>query len=113
MAELLDARVLRALREAQGWDQQTLAQHAGIDPSVVSRLERGLQDDLRASVLVAFARALTTPVDSLLLDIPLPPRFDPDLTAALAKLDGLSSAQQRQIAALLRAYVATIPDHSP
>src|SRR5262245_12483214 len=58
MSDILDTQALRSLREAKGWDQQTLASAAGVDPSVVSRLERGLQVDLKASVLVGLAYAL-------------------------------------------------------
>lgn len=112
MAELLDTRTLRTLREAQGWDQQTLAQRAGVDPSVISRLERGLQEDLRVSVMVALARALGTSVESLLAAPPVPLRFGAELTAALTQLDALSRAQQHQVAALLRAYVTTLPSDS-
>ena len=112
MSDVLDTQVLRSLREAKGWDQQTLANAAGIDPSVISRLERGLQIDLRASVLVAVARALAIPVDSILAT-PYQyasPEFIVELTDAVGTLTALSAAQQRQIAALIRAYVLTRPE---
>ena len=83
MTELLNAETLRRLREARHWDKQTLAQHAGVDPSVISRLERGLQDDLRASVLIALARVFHTPVDALLAQPHLPLAVSAELTAAL------------------------------
>ncbi len=107
---LLNTELLRALREGRGWDQLTLARQAGIDPSVISRLERGLQEDMRASVLLALARTLQTPVD-LLLAVPVaPPTLGAELTGAIAALGDLAPAQQRQVAALLRAYVATLPE---
>lgn len=111
MSDLIDIQMLRALREAKGWDQQTLARHAVIDPSVVSRLERGMQHDLRASVLVALARALGVPVDLLLItpQQELPPEMARELSVVLPQLVHLSAAHQLQIAALLRAYLATIP----
>jgi transcriptional regulator with XRE-family HTH domain len=109
MAELLDVRMLRALREARGWDQQTLAREAGVDPSVISRLERGLQDDFRVSVLVALARTLAIPVDSILAEPAVTPALDAELAAIVSQLGALTSAQQRQVAAILSAYLATLP----
>jgi transcriptional regulator with XRE-family HTH domain len=108
---LIDVNVLRSLREARGWDQATLAAHAGIDPSVISRLERGLQVDLKASVLASLARALQIPVDALLA-APYrqhPAALAPELDAAIAQLSALAPAQQRQVAALLQAYLRTLP----
>lgn len=101
---------LRALRAARGWDQQTLAHRVGIDPSVISRLERGLQEDTRLSVLLALARAFQVSTDVLLVDPVIPPALNGDLLAAITTLAQLAPAQQRQVAALLRAYVANLPD---
>jgi transcriptional regulator with XRE-family HTH domain len=109
MTALLNAETLRQLREARRWDQQTLAQSAGVDPSVISRLERGIQEDLRASVLVSLARALHTSVDSLLAEPLTPGPLTADLSAAVQHLATLSPMQQRQVAALIRAYVETVP----
>jgi transcriptional regulator with XRE-family HTH domain len=112
MSDVIDTQILRSLRAAKGWDQQTLASTAGVDPSVISRLERGLQVDLKASVLVALAHALDVPVDSL---IATPYQHSAlgavaELTAAMAALTALSAAHQRQVAALVRAYVSSMPD---
>jgi transcriptional regulator with XRE-family HTH domain len=112
MSDVINPQVLRALREARGWDQQTLAATAGVDPSVVSRLERGLQLDLKASVLVALARALDSQVDAL-LDVPYHqgrPAFIAELTAALSRLADLSPAHQRQVAAIVQTYMSTLPE---
>jgi transcriptional regulator with XRE-family HTH domain len=109
---LLDPKTLRTLREAKGWNQQALAEAAGIDPSVISRLERGLQSDLRASVLIALADALSTPVDTLLT----PPHKHTtptalaELVAVIYDIQRLSDARQRQVAAILRAYLAMMPE---
>lgn len=108
--ELLDVETLRKLREARGWDQQTLALRAGIDPSALSRLERNLQDDLRASGLVALARALDVPVEALLLSPISASPLNPELTAAVTRLSTLPPAHQRQVAAILTAYLATLPE---
>jgi transcriptional regulator with XRE-family HTH domain len=112
MSSVIDGNVIRSVREAKGWDQLTLAQAAGINPSVVSRLERGLQDDLRASVLVALARALEVPVDSLLHPSlrQAPTALTPELVEVLADLARLSPAMQQQVAAILRGYLSTLPE---
>src|SRR5687768_3834103 len=111
MNTLVDAQALRSLRESKRWDQQTLAHAAGIDPSVVSRLERGLQTDLKASILVALANALDVSVDALLsasgrhIDgTPIP-----ELAAVMTELLQLPEPQQRQVAAILRAYLSSLP----
>ncbi|HEX6292940.1 MAG TPA: helix-turn-helix transcriptional regulator [Herpetosiphonaceae bacterium] len=112
MSDVLNVQALRSLREARGWDQLTLARAAGVDPSVISRLERGIQVDLRASVLVALARALQTSVDSLVV----PPQDQPpsatvlELSVVYAELAQLPSVQQRQVAAILRAYLSTVAE---
>lgn len=112
MSSVIDGNVIRSVREAKGWDQLTLAQAAGINPSVVSRLERGLQDDLKASVLVALARALEVPVDSLLHPSlqQIPNVLTPELVEVLADLARLAPAMQQQVAAILRGYLSTLPE---
>src|SRR6266536_1118264 len=112
MSDVIDPQVLRSLREARGWDQLTLATAADIDPSVVSRLERGLQQDLKASVLVALARELETPVDALLMASAqhTPPPLVAELTAVMTELAALPQAQQRQVAAIVRAYLSAMPE---
>ncbi len=112
MSAVLDGNVLRSLRESQRWDQATLAKRAGVSPPVVSRLERGLQDDLDASVLVALARSLDVPVESLLIVDAQSVRLDlvAELASAVARLPHLSVAQQRQVAAVLQGYLSTLPE---
>lgn len=106
---LLNPQTLRVLREGKGWDQKTLAQAAGVDPSVISRLERGLQDDLRASVLVALADALVVPVDALLGRLQ-EHKVITELAATMVELERLPDAHQRQVAAMLRAYLTAMPE---
>ena len=111
MSDVIDSQKLRALREARGWDQHTLAQQAKVDPSVVSRLERGLQTDLHASILVALARAMDIAVDTLLARPHQPaPELAAELTSAFTALSPLSPPQQRQVAAIIRAYLSTLPE---
>jgi transcriptional regulator with XRE-family HTH domain len=112
MSDVIDTQILRSLREAKGWEQQMLASTAGVDPSVISRLERGLQVDLKASVLIALARALDIPVDSLLATPYQQVTSDlaPELVAAIAGLASLQQPQQQHVAALLRTYVSALPE---
>lgn len=63
---MLNTSKLRYLREMRGWDQKDLANAADIAPSVISRLERGLQQDLKLSVAIALSKALEVPIDQLL-----------------------------------------------
>lgn len=108
MGIVVDGGALRSLRESRGWNRKTLAMAAGIDPSVISRLERGLQSDLRASVLVALARALSVPVDALIADRQRdqPSDLVPELTSLIAELGNVSEAEQRQLATILRGYLS-------
>lgn len=63
---VIDAANLAAIRQFRGLDQLTLARLAGINRSIISRLERDLQTDLMASVLAAIAQVLQVPTDLLL-----------------------------------------------
>ena len=111
---IIASRTLRALREAHGWDQQTLAARAGITSPVISRLERGLQVDLRVSVLMALARALEIPVDTLLnvADVPHQAEQTPELTAAIGRLQQLPLRKQKQAAAILQGYLSSLEDET-
>lgn len=110
MRNTINIEALRAMREARGWDQQTLARAADVDPSVVSRLEGGHQDDLRASVLVALARALNVPTDALVSGFQaLELGYVPELIAVLPEVARLPEALQRQVASILRGYLDTLP----
>jgi transcriptional regulator with XRE-family HTH domain len=55
---------LKALREAKGWSQATLAARAKIAREYVNRLEAGRQDP-SLTTLTALARALKVPVAEL------------------------------------------------
>ncbi|MFT4067799.1 helix-turn-helix domain-containing protein [Paraburkholderia sp.] len=56
---------VRALREAHGWSQEQLAEHAGLNRSYVGEIERG---SVIASIVTAekLARALDVPISTLL-----------------------------------------------
>ncbi len=108
---MISGDTLRTLRETKGWDQHTFAQQAGVDASVVSRLERGLQNDLKVSVLVRLAQALEVSLDSLVANRTLSPtELIGELEILLPHIQQVSPAHQRQIAAVIRSYLATMPE---
>lgn len=111
MDELINAHMLRALRIAKGWNQKQLAHVANVDASIISRLERGIQNDLKVSVLVALATALETSVSNLLIGQVATEQKDvASLRALLDKLAELPKEYQEQVAAILRAYISTMPN---
>lgn len=116
MSELIDVEMLRALRKARGLSQEALASQAGVDRTVVARLERGGQQDMRLSVLVALARALDVSIEKLVKSPQslngVTPQLTQELAAALASLDTLDQEAQHQIAAILNAYLTTRPRRS-
>jgi len=56
---------LRTARQIAGLTQQQLAEKAGVDDSLISRLENGDRDGVRYTSIVRIARALniTNPLD--------------------------------------------------
>lgn len=111
MSSVVHPHTLRFLRRARGWDQRHLARAAGIDPSVVSRLERGLQEDVAGSVLLALARALGTSVDALLLPPEgyRTPGLALEVAVVVEEVKRRPLTQQQQIAAILRTVLAALP----
>lgn len=83
---------LVALRTAKGWDQKQLAEAAGVDRSVISRLERGLQADCRVSVLIAISAALNIPPEALIVNshVDASNNVTLELEASLTRLKGQS-----------------------
>jgi transcriptional regulator with XRE-family HTH domain len=114
MGTLINVDMLRSLREVRGWDQTTLAARAGIDRSIISRLERGIQQDLKVSILVALANALESTVDALVVRpataADAQAQLVAELAAAVDALTPLSPAHQQHVAAILRGYLSAIPD---
>lgn len=119
---VIDVFTLRTIRQERGLDQKALADKANIDPSILSRLERGLQTDLKASILVAIARALNVSIESLLSGEARPEPKEtsidylksldliPELGFAVRQLVDLPNHLQHHIAALLQAYLTNLPD---
>lgn len=63
----VDGRQVVLLRERRGWKPTELARQAGIDQSVVWRIENGEAKNPRLESVVALAGALGVPVESLLV----------------------------------------------
>ncbi len=57
-SELLEPGLLRAARAAAGYDQAELADHAGLSPETISRIERSVAERIYDVVDVAIRRAL-------------------------------------------------------
>mgnify|MGYP001024837841 FL=1 len=62
----VDRHKLRELREAAGLRQEDLADIAGVDRGLISKLECGVRRSVTLNTAAAIARALGTTVDSLL-----------------------------------------------
>ena len=59
-------KLLRLARQIAGWSQQDLAERAGVDIGLISRLERGLRGRRTSyETLVRIARALHVDVEEL------------------------------------------------
>ena len=109
MGTINNARITE-LRRKRKWEQQQLAKEAGVAKSVISRLERGLQDDFKISVIAAVAKALGVSVDSLLLHSQVDTDdIDGELQEIMLKLSKQPKTIQRQAAGILRGYLATLP----
>lgn len=108
---MLSGNQIKGLREQRGWEQRELATVAQVHPSVVSRLERNLQEDVKLSVVVAIASALGVTVDSLL---PAEGRarsveaLAPELQSIVSQLAIQTVDVQLQAAGILRGYLSTL-----
>jgi transcriptional regulator with XRE-family HTH domain len=59
---------IRELREAKGWTQGQLAEHAGVTRATVNRLENGRTQSIDFDVLERRARALRVAPGVLIVD---------------------------------------------
>lgn len=66
MAESSFGDKVRKLREERGWGQQQLAKIAGLSQPAISRIERGLVQQPRLSVIKRLSQALGVTTDFLL-----------------------------------------------
>lgn len=104
---MLDSQKVSRLRREHGWEQKDLAEFADIHPSVISRLERGLQVDFKLSIVLRIARALGTSIDDLLQEPNSTDqqRFVPELNLALERLRFHSSDTQQWVAAMILGFL--------
>jgi transcriptional regulator with XRE-family HTH domain len=111
MKNIVNGEKIAALRKIRGWEQQDLAAHAQINSSVISRMERGLQDDFKLSVIVQIARSLEVSVDQLL--IPAWQQTNPEFTSELEtsfRILGLQPFEiQKHVAAIIMSYLEHMP----
>jgi len=107
--DVVDGMTLRALRTAANLSGRELARQAGVHHSLVSRLERDVQGDVSlAAVLgVSVDRLLATPTATATGRGPTDLVYD--LQVEVAALGTLPPDHQRQLAAVLRAYRASLP----
>ncbi len=63
----LFAKNVRQLREAQGWSQEVLAEHAGLHRTYVSGIERGVRNPT-LTVVARVAAALKVKPEDLLAE---------------------------------------------
>lgn len=106
----LDRTKITQLREQRGWDQKDLADAAGVNPAVISRLERNLQEDFKLSVAISLARALGVTVDHIISEEFRSQNlvFSPELLSAISHLASYPFHVQSRIAAVIEAYLAAI-----
>jgi transcriptional regulator with XRE-family HTH domain len=71
-AKMQLAANLRRLRKERCWSQEMLAHFAGLHPTEVSRLERGLREP-RLRTVMQVAAALRVPVQDLIADTAIEP----------------------------------------
>jgi transcriptional regulator with XRE-family HTH domain len=108
--KLINGARIAELRGQRGLGQRELAAAAQIDHSVISRLERNLQDDCMVSALFAIASILGVPVDDLLHhgQQAVTLNLAPELQAAINQLGQRSPVIQRQAAGILNGYISTL-----
>jgi transcriptional regulator with XRE-family HTH domain len=108
----VNGKKIAELRKLRSWNQKTLAAKAQVVPSVISRIEMGLQDDFKVSVVAAVASALETSVDSLLNHAYQPNTGEivVELQEAIVELSHTPKHIQRQAAGIIRGYLATLSE---
>lgn len=107
---IVKGEVIKLLREQRGIGLRQLASEAGIDHSVISRLERNLQNDVMLSVLASIADVFEVSLDTLTdrtnrENVPLTPELD----VLISLLGEQPKAIQVHIASIISAYLANLP----
>lgn len=65
----INGEVLRAIREAQGWTQTSLATEAGLSSQYVNDLEAGRRKGSNPAVIAALASVLKVPKSVIVKDV--------------------------------------------
>lgn len=99
--------VVRALRERRGWTQQQLADEAGIDRTVLVRLENGGEN--KRTTVEKVARGLKVRTADLYDAVP--PKLSDGLRAVLAKHDDLDPKAQAVFLVLMQAAMEKAQAH--
>ena len=107
---VLDTAKIRKLRKQRGWDQREFAQNAAINPSVISRLERGMQDDFKFSIIVSIANCLGVTIDQLLKQEYQTnnPKYSTLLASSLERLSQHDTKKQNEVAGMINGFLSII-----
>lgn len=107
---MLNIKKITQLRKNRGWEQRELAQAANINPSVISRLERGLQGDFKLSVILGIANALDVQIDDL-LDNPQTndsSQLCPEFKSTIIRLSHQPTYIQNRIVGMINGYLSVL-----
>jgi transcriptional regulator with XRE-family HTH domain len=104
------------LREKKGWSQKKLAEYAGLNPSVMNRIETG-ERPLKADELKIIADLLEVEADFLLgrskdpqLSAELEKAIDKQLEELLLILKGMPEEKQKEMKNKIIAYAKGLAD---
>lgn len=105
---MLKHHVIQRLREQRGWDQKRLASESQVNPSVISRLERGVQQDFKLSVVLAIARALNIDISTIVQQDEYETDVVEDLQVAIRRCVIQPHTVQRQIAGMINGLLNVV-----
>ena len=112
---LIDGAMLKASRKRLGWSQSVVASRSGVSQSIISRLEAEQPPyDLKVSNLLAIAKTLMVPLDSLVRSEVHPghvlPSYDlePTLAGVVSLVAEASYTDQQRAAFILEGYLTSL-----
>ena len=110
MDSWVDGEKVAELRNQQGLGLRELAAKAGVDHSVVSRLERNIQKDCMLSAVAAIASALGVTIDDLLRNgqSAKNERLIPEFQAVINEFTQQPPKIQHQAAGILNGFLSTL-----
>jgi len=107
------ADLIRERRQEFGWSQGALAVRAGIDKSIIARIEAGITTNPRRDTLASIVRALGLRQDDVLSDVPAMPGQLPAFQPYLRAKYGDLPPEARERLARMFAEVRAEYDSSP